>query len=383
MTIRIKYDEPKSLTIHPIQRITFNGQDVPPHRSTSPFQRHITTKTHYQERPIDVPPNFEQETIVRLLNHNRSPIRRKLKIPQRQVVDPMLKEFLQEEWITVDQDEAINQPTTEYNLNHRRYSSHETVKMGTKSSKAKKKSSKLDKSRYKSSSELNTKSSTNPFDVISKIRIVKPVPSSNPFDEEEECDEVDDVGDPNKEAKEAILRRLEPHIHSAATSALFRAHQPVFSSEYIHQNSILYRSNEVLSARKRSIVREHFRKEAIPVRIINSRRRSQECKSNSRYSEPAKLFNMNRRRIGGSFQTLLMNKKRKSHTMGFSASETNISALRDGPTFRDYCPSGFYNRISLLRREHVNSRPNTMKRWKHFWSVNFQRNRKVIDSSNS
>lgn len=388
VTIRIQYDDPKSHTINPTQRITFNGKDVASQRSSSPFQRDITTKTRFQERPIDVPPDFEREAYSRLLNHNRSPIRRKLKVPERRL-HPMLKEFLEEDWVTVDPDEALNRPSTEHidrsPHNHRRYSSHETVDMGNKSSKAKKKSSKLDKSRYKSSSELASKSSKNPFDLISKIRIVKPAQSSNPFDEEEdEPDEPSDI-DPNKDAKEAILRRLEPHIHSASTSAFFRAHQPVFSSESIHQNSILYRSNEILSARKRSVVREHIRKEAIPVRIPNARRRSQGGgRSDERFSEPIRPFDVYRRRLGGSFQTLLMNKRSKSRAGGgFSASETNISALRDGQTYQDYCPSGFYNRISLLRRENVvTTRPNTMKRWKHFWTVNFQRKRKVIDSSN-
>lgn len=337
-----------------------------------------------------MPPDFEKEAYARLLNHNRSPIRRKLKVPPRPL-HPMLKEFLQEDWVTVDQEEALINPSTEYidrnPLNHRRYSSHETVDMGNKSSKTKKKSSKLDKSRYKSSSELSSKSSTNPFDLISKIRMVQPAQSTNPFEEEEDEPEEPDV-DPNKEAKEAILRRLEPHIHSATTSAFFRSHQPVFSSESIHQNSILYRSNEILSAGKRNVVRDHLRKEAIPVRIPNARRRSQAGRSDGRYSEPIRPFNMYRQRLGGSFQTLLMNKRSKSQTVGFSASETNISALRDAgghQTYQDYCPSGFYNRISLLRRRRENapnSRPNAMKRWKHFWTVNFQRKRKVIDSSN-
>lgn len=300
----------------------------------------------------------------------------------------MLKEFLQEDWVAVDQDEALNNPPTEIidrnPLNRRRYSSHETVSMGNKASKAKKKQSKLDKSRYKSSSELTSNSSSNPFDLISKIRMVKPVRSTNPFDEEDEPEEeiiAPDV-DPNKEAKEAILRRLEPYIHSPATSAFFRAHQPVFSSESIHQNSILYRSNEILSARKRSVVREHLRKEAIPVRVLNARRRSQADRISSEATRP---FHMYRRRLGGSFQTLLSQKKCKSsQPIGFSASETNLSALRDRQTYQDYCPSGFYNRISLLRGGNVaeGSRPNTMKRWKHFWTVNFQRKRKVIDSSN-
>lgn len=344
-----------------------------------------------------MPPNFEQEVRARSLNHNRSPIRRKVKVAQRQV-NATLKDFLHEDWVSVDPEETLNNPSTEsIDRNpgaRRRYSSCDTtIMMGTKSSKTKKKSSKGDNSRYQSLDELASKSKKTLLGKISKIRMVKPAvePSTNPFDETVEINEQEEPPDPHQEAKDAILRRLEPYIHSPSTSAFFRAHQPVFSSESIHQNSILYRSHEILSARKRMVVHEHVRQEAIPVQVLNVRQRNREVDAGgasryARHSEPPRTFGMYRRRLGGSFQTLMTYRRTKSQPAGFSASDSNLSGLHDGQTFKDYCPSGFYNRTSLLRRREtvtmVPDRPNATKRWSNFFRENFGRKRKVIDSSN-
>lgn len=51
-------------------------------------------KRPYNERPIDVPADFEREAYTRVLKHNQSPLRRKIKAPLRHL-NPTLEDFLQ------------------------------------------------------------------------------------------------------------------------------------------------------------------------------------------------------------------------------------------------------------------------------------------------
>lgn len=51
-------------------------------------------KRPYNERPIDVPADFEREAYTRVLKHNQSPLRRKIKTPLRHL-NPTLEDFLQ------------------------------------------------------------------------------------------------------------------------------------------------------------------------------------------------------------------------------------------------------------------------------------------------
>lgn len=200
--------------------------------------------------------------------------------------------------------------------------------------KGKKKNSK-NKNTIKPIVETTKQKSTNPFDedddedevpeLSSKTIIVRPI-STNPFQENSSPPKYDKQFEPN------------PNIFSPQ---YFNTPAVVFRT--MDECSIMYRSTDILSPRKKAIVRDHYKREEIPYR-----RRTM---TNNEMHPPPNTNSYNfYRRFGGNFQPMF------SKNNKLSASELNLSASKsNGTLFKksvstiniDYCPSVMFSKTML------------------------------------
>lgn len=227
-------------------------------------------------------------------------------------------------------------------------------------------------------------------DVVKRIN-VEPLPlrvkSTNPFDDDE--DDIDAANESerlNHRVSEPVQvcwssKNASPDVFSPQFSPL----RPLSSS--IDSNSILYRSTEIYSARKRQIVREHLKQSAIPkaTRISELNHKHAQTSENSNRN-----FQQFYQRMGGSFQNLVRATK---NVKGKSASESNLSKLSTSNAKNqsnkrlnceniDYCPSVFFNRFVAIReRKSAEAEKHfTLKKFKTYLNGNLF-NRKRSDQN--
>lgn len=199
-----------------------------------------------------------------------------------------------------------------------------------------------------------------PLQDVAKRINVEPLPvrvsqrkSTNPFDEDEEDIEPIESQRLSNQISEPVqtcwsTKNASPDVFSPH----FSTARPLSSS--IDSNSILYRSTEIYSARKRQIVREHLNQSAIP-------RATRISELNHKHTHTTENSNKNLQhfyhRMGGSFQNLVRATK---NVKGKSASESNLCKLSTSnaknKSFNrlnsenvDYCPSVFFNRFVAIR----------------------------------
>lgn len=93
ISILVSYDEPDYLA----NRLTSSDRNGVTRFSTYGSN----TSVKYNEKPIDVPVDFERDAYARVAKHNRGPIRRKLRAPVRHL-SPTLEDFLQVKLISIN-----------------------------------------------------------------------------------------------------------------------------------------------------------------------------------------------------------------------------------------------------------------------------------------
>ncbi len=232
-------------------------------------------------------------------------------------------------------------------------------------------------------------------DVAKRIN-VEPVPAV-PFDKRKSTNPFDDDDDDDTEANECqtVSHRVSEPIQTCWSSKnvspdvfspQFSAPRPLSSS--IDTNSIMFRSTEIYSARKREIVREHLNQSAIPkatrISELNHKHNAQTTENSN------KNIQQFYHRMGGSFQNLVRATK---NVKGKSASESNLSKLSTSNAKNksnkrlncenvDYCPSVFFNRFVAIReRKKAEAEKNfTLKKIKTYLNGNLF-NRKRNDHS--
>lgn len=226
-------------------------------------------------------------------------------------------------------------------------------------------------------------------DVVKRIN-VEPLPvrvkSTNPFDEDEDNVETNGTQRSFNRVSEPVQacwssKNVSPDVFSPQ----FSTPRPLSSS--IDTNSILFRSTEIYSARKRQIVREHLNQSGIPkaTRLSVPNYRQAQTTENSN-----KNFQQFYHRMGGSFQNLVRATK---NVKGKSASESNLSKLSTSNAKNksnkrlncenvDYCPSVFFNRFVAIReRKNAEAEKNfTLKKLKTYLNGNLF-NRKRSDQN--
>lgn len=230
-------------------------------------------------------------------------------------------------------------------------------------------------------------------DVVKRIN-VEPLPacgnqrrSTNPFDEDEDDIETNEPQRlPNRVSEPVPVCWSSKTVSPDVFSPQFSTPRPLSSS--IDSNSIMCRSTEIYSARKREIVREHLNQSAIPKATRISER-------NHTHIHPTENSNNNNiqqfyHRMGGSFQNLVRATK---NVKGKSASESNLNKLSTSNAKNksnkrlnsenvDYCPSVFFNRFVAIReRKNAEAEKHfTLKKFKTYLNGNLF-NRKRSDQS--
>lgn len=213
--------------------------------------------------------------------------------------------------------------------------------------------------------------------------------STNPFDDDYD-DDFATATQPN--VRQGLSNRVSEPIQNCWSSKnpspdvfapQFCTPRPLSSS--IDGNSIMCRSTEIYSARKRQIVRDHLNQSAIPkatrISELNNHKLTVHSTDNGN-----KNFQQFYHRMGGSFQNLVRVTK---NVKGKSASESNLSKLstnnaKNRSTKRlnsenvDYCPSVFFNRFVAIReRKNAEAEKNfTLKKIRTYLNGNlFNRKR--------
>lgn len=233
-----------------------------------------------------------------------------------------------------------------------------------------------------------------PSQNVAKQINVEPQPirikSTNPFDDDDDIEENEQepqqMDNKSNKISEPVQvcwssKNPSPDIFSSQHFAP----RPLSSS--IDTNSIMFRSSEIYSARKREIVREHLNQSAIPKanRISEPIYRPTHTSENSN-KNLQNFYN----RMGGSFQNLVRATK---NVRGKSASESNLSKLSTSNAKNksnkrlnseniDYCPSVFFNRFVAIReKKNAEAEKNfTLKKLKTYLNGNLF-NRKKGDQN--
>lgn len=96
--IQIKYDDNDNNTKEINHKISYPTQICSSDKSgitriSTGNGTQTIDQPKYNERPIDVPADFEREAYARAITHNKSPLRRKVKPPIRHL-NPTLEDFL-------------------------------------------------------------------------------------------------------------------------------------------------------------------------------------------------------------------------------------------------------------------------------------------------
>lgn len=210
--------------------------------------------------------------------------------------------------------------------------------------------------------------------------------STNPFDEDDDDIEANKCEDVSNVANGPVQAWSSKNVSPDVFAPQFTS-RPLSSS--IDTNSIMYRSTEIYSARKRQIVREHLNQSAIP-------KPTRHREPNHRHTNPIEHGNKNvqhfYQRMGGSFQNLVRATKNMKSK---SASESNLSKLSTSNAKNmsnkrlnncenvDYCPSVFFNRFVAIReRKNAEAEKNvTLKKIKTYLNGNlFNRKRSEPNS---
>lgn len=214
--------------------------------------------------------------------------------------------------------------------------------------------------------------------------------STNPFD-----DDDDDNDDHIEANKEGVSNRAT--VPQAWWSSSKTVSPDVFSPRFasrplsgsIDSNSIMYRTTEIYSARKREIVREHLNQSAIPKATLRNRELNFKQTNNTENGNKNLQYFYNR--MGGSIQNLVRATK---NVRGKSASESNLSKLSTSNAKNksnkrlnseniDYCPSVFFNRFVAIReRKNAEAEKNvTLRKIKTYFNGSlFNRRRSELNS---
>lgn len=235
-----------------------------------------------------------------------------------------------------------------------------------------------------------------PLPNVAKRIDVEPLPvcvnqrkSTNPFDEDEDAIETIECQRLPNRASEPIQTCWSAKNPSpdAYTPQCFTP-RPLSSS--IDSNSIMCRSTEIYSARKRQIVREHLNQSAIPkatrISELNHKHNTQSTENSN------KNIQHFYHRMGGSFQNLVRATK---NVKGKSASESNLNKLSTSNNAKntsnkrlnsenvDYCPSVFFNRFVAIReRKNAEAEKHfTLKKFKTYLNGNLFNRKRSEQSS--
>lgn len=214
-----------------------------------------------------------------------------------------------------------------------------------------------------------------------------PTTSTNPFDDvdEEETDAQLQlaVAHRQRECKRRLLERLHPYCYSDHPTATRRSYPTITARE--SAVSILTRSHEINNPHKQRIVRAHLLAESEPTKFHTRR-----CWSQA---------DLNTIAGGGAFCATPPSRNVFKHRMlsgmktnrrKFSESASNLFRLsgrreaRPTGATADYCPSGFYNGVSVLRPPPArpDSSSKFLARWSQ-WTLNMRRRNRRVNCSGS
>lgn len=233
-----------------------------------------------------------------------------------------------------------------------------------------------------------------PLEHVVKRINVEPLParvkSTNPFEEDDDDDDIEAIKSQRLPSKsnEPVQQTCwsSKNVSPDVFSPQFCTPRPLSSS--IDSNSILFRSAEIYSARKRQIVREHLNQSAIPKAIRHSEPNHKHAQTTENSNKNLQQFYQ---RMGGSFQNLVRATK---NVKGKSASESNLSKLSTSNAKNksnkrlnnenvDYCPSVFFNRFVAIReRKNAEAeKSSTLKKLKTYLNGNLFTRRRSDQSS--